>query len=218
MTRRFTRPGLQAAALALPLLLLLLGGCASGLLPKRDVQPTLLALDDAGWRAAPPAAPAGRAAASLTLIVDSPRAAAGLDTRYIAYLRRAHEVEYFALHQWVDTPARMLAPLIVRGLERDGMFRAVVRAPSAASGDWRLESELVHLQQDFTAPASRVRLTLRAHIVDIASRRLVAAREFDISVASPSADPYGGAQAANAAVRQLVDELALFCAQTAAAR
>ena len=79
------------------------------------------------------------AATAPTLIVSTPRAAAGFDTRRIVYLRQAHELEAFAYHEWVDTPALMLAPLIAQAIERSGAFRAVLRAPTAASGracDW----------------------------------------------------------------------------------
>ena len=191
----------------------LLAGC-SGLLPKPPPQATLLALDDGGVVVATTASPSRPTAA--TLVVEAPRAAAGYDTRNIAYTRRAHEVEYYALHQWVDTPAHMLAPLMVRALQRGGAFRAVVQAPSAASGELRLETELLQLQQDFTQAPSRVSLRLRALLVDSATRRALAAREFNFCVVAASEDPYAGAAAANVAARQLLAELAAFCAEAAA--
>ena len=201
--------GLAALALAT---LTLSGGCASGLLPKPAPPPVLLALDDA----MPLTAVRGTAPpVSDTLIVDTPRAAAGFDTRNIAYTRRTHEIEYFAQHQWVDTPAAMLAPLIVRAVQRGGAFAAVVRTPSAAQGQWRLESELVRLQQDFTTTPSQVRLTLRALLVESATRRVRATREFDITVPAARDDPYGGAAAANQALQQLLPALVAFCAEAA---
>ena len=197
---------------ACALAIVLLAGC-SGLLPKPPPQATLLALDDGGVEVAT-IARASRPTAA-TLVVEAPRAAAGYDTRNIAYTRRAHEVEYYALHQWVDTPAHMLAPLMVRALQRGGAFRTVVQAPSAASGEWRLETELLQLQQDYTQTPSRVSLRLRALLVDSATRRALAAKEFNISVLAASEDPYAGAAAANGAVRQLLAELATFCAEVA---
>ena len=143
-----------------------------------------------------------------------PRAAAGFGTRNIAYLRRPHQIEYFAVHQWVDSPAHMLAPLMARALQRGGAFRAVALAPTAASGEWRLETELLRLQQDFTVSPSRVRLTLRALLIDSTSRRVLAERELDASAASPSEDPEGGALAANRAVAQILGDLSSFCAET----
>jgi cholesterol transport system auxiliary component len=190
-----------------------LAGCGS-LLPKPPPAPSLFALDDAAAPAAPRAAISVKAP---TLIVSVPRAAAGFDGTRIVYVRQAHALEAFAYSQWVDTPALMLAPLIAQAIERTGAFRAVLRAPTAAAGELRLDTELIRLQHDFTAAPSRVRLTLRAVLVDTATRRVVAAREFDASVVSASDDAYGGVLAANEAVKTLLAELAGFCAQAAAA-
>jgi len=188
--------------------LALLAGCGS-LLPKPAAPPTLYALDD---DTAPP--PLQQPAATApTLIISTPRAAAGFDTRHIVYQRQAHQLDYFAQSQWADTPAQMLAPLLLRALERGGAFRAVLAAPAAATGDYRLDTELIRLQQDFATAPSRVRVTLRAVLVDTTTRRAVAAREFDLSLPAPSEDAYGGVRAANQAAQQLLVELAAFCAQ-----
>lgn len=225
MTKLFHRGGVAAHCAAscgrvrcalgvLAIALGLLGGCA-GLLPKPAAQPTLLALDDAALVSPPVTAAAQAARVGATLIVEVPRAAPGYDTRNIAYLRRAHEIEYFAMHQWADTPAHMLAPLIVRALQRSQTFRAVAMAPTSASGELRLETELVRLQQDFTQQPSRVRLTLRALLIDSATRRVLAGREFDLSNVAASDDPYAGAAAANQAVQQVLAQLVAFCAEAA---
>jgi len=149
-----------------------------------------------------------------TLVVDTPRAAAGFDTRNIAYVRRAHEIEYFAVHQWVDTPAQMLAPLIAQALQRSGSLRSVALAPTAAVGQFRLETELVRLQQDFTRNPSRAHLTLRVLLVDASTRQALAWRELDAVVVSPSEDPYGGAVAANAALALVLQQMVAFVAES----
>ena len=195
----------------------LLAGCGSlgSLLPPASPAPSLFALDDATPSPAAAPSPAPPATAP-TLIVNTPRAAAGFDTPRILYVRKAHELEAFAHSQWVDTPAQMLALLIGKALERTGAFRAVLLAPTAAAAELRLDTELLRLQHEFLVQPSRVRVTVRAVLVDIATRRVVAWREFDTSVASATEDPYGGVVAANQAVTKLLAELAAFCAQAAA--
>jgi len=150
-----------------------------------------------------------------TLIINPPHAAAGFDSSRIIYVRETHKLEYFSHNEWVDTPARMLAPLIVAAVESNGTFRAVVLTPSAAAGDLRLDTEIVRLQHDFGSQPSRVRFTLRAYIVDNTTRRVLASREFDESVAAASKDPYGGVVAANRAVQTVLEQLAGFCANAA---
>ncbi len=130
-------------------------------------------------------------------------------------MREAHKLEYFAHSEWVDPPARMLAPLLVAALTRSGAFRAVVLTPSAAAGDLRLDTEIIRLQHEFQTRPSRVRFTLRAYLVEENTRRVLAWREFEAADSAASDDPYGGIVAANRAVQTVLAELAAFCAEAA---
>ncbi|MDE2082301.1 MAG: membrane integrity-associated transporter subunit PqiC, partial [Burkholderiales bacterium] len=178
-----------------------LAGCGS-LLPRPAPALAQFTLEGAGSKAAPAAA---RAAAAVpgrgapTLMVDEPRAAPGYDSARMVYLRQPQRLQAFAFHAWVAPPARMLAPLLQRAMQATGAFRAVVLAPSAASGACRLETTLVRLVQDFGTHPSQVRLTLRAVLLDSASGRVLAADEFDQREPAASDDPAGGAAAARAA-------------------
>jgi cholesterol transport system auxiliary component len=193
---------------ALAVFTALLGGCSGSLLPKPPAPPTRFTLDVPG----PVAAPRPAAAGAPVLVVALPRAAPGFDSQRMLYLRRPQELEAYASNEWVDTPARMLAPLLVQSLQDSGAFSAVLLAPSAASGAWRLETELIRLQQDFGTQPSQVRLTLRAVLVDTTSRQVIAWREFDETVAAATDDAAGGAAAAHQATGRVLAALAAFCA------
>lgn len=193
-----------------------LAGCGASLLPKPAAAPALYGLDDG----ARPASPAPATAGAPSLLVATPRAAAGLDSRLIAYQRQPQRIEHYAQSEWLDAPPRLLAPLLLRAIEASGAFAVVLPAPAAASTRWRLDTELLRLQQNFattgnTGP-SQLRLTLRAVLVDSASRTVLATREFDVSQAAPSEDAAGGVAAAQRAALQLARELAAFCAGVAA--
>ena len=148
-----------------------------------------------------------------TLIINPPHAAAGFDSQRIIYVREPHKLEYFAHSEWVEPPARMLGPLLVAAIERSGAFRAVVLTPGAAAGDWRLDTEIIRLQHEFQTRPSRVRFTLRATLVDDRTRRVIAVREFESSIAATSDDPYGGVVAANRAVQGALIDLSLFLSE-----
>lgn len=150
------------------------------------------------------------------LVVAVPTAAAGFDGPRIVYVRRAHELEFFARNEWADAPARMLAPLLVRALERSGRFQAVADARTPAAAGLRLDSEIVRLQQEFIGRPSRVRLTVRVQLSDVASRRVLGAREFEEVEVAPSDDPYGGVVAANRAVRRVLDDVVTYCIEASA--
>ncbi|MDX1696803.1 MAG: ABC-type transport auxiliary lipoprotein family protein [Thiohalobacterales bacterium] len=146
------------------------------------------------------------------VIVSIPRAHGGYDTARIAYKQQQHGLRYFAMSRWADTPARMLAPLMAEALNGSGAFQALYARPGSLSADYRLDSELIRLHQDFTRQPSEVRVTLRARLISLRDNRMLAARTFDVTEAADSEDAYGGVQATNRAVGRLLGELARFCA------
>jgi cholesterol transport system auxiliary component len=210
MTRRALCLGLPA----------LLAGCAGSLLPQPPAAPARFTLDggaaDDGPNASLPA-PAGDPGAPV-LVVAVPRAAPGCDSTRMVYLRQPLALQAYAFHEWVDTPAQMLAPMLVQALQRSAAFNAVLLAPSAGSGALRLETDLLRLQQDFTTRPSHVRLTLRAVLLASATRQVLAWREFDLSQPAPSDDAPGGVAAAHQATRHVLLTLAAWCAEQASRR
>ena len=192
--------------------LLALQGC-SVLKPEKSIATSYYSLDSVAMVA--PTTVAGQTFKP-TLIINPPSAAAGFGSSRIIYLRQPHKVEYFAHSEWVESPARMLAPLLVASLQSSGIFRAVVLTPSAVAADWRLNTEIVRLQHEFLGGVSQVRFTLRAHYIDEKNRRVIAIREFDVSIKSPTENPYGGVNAANAAVSKVLRDLSIFSAEAAA--
>ncbi|KXB31796.1 hypothetical protein AT959_05470 [Dechloromonas denitrificans] len=191
----------------------LLGACGA-LNPGRESQRAFYSLDGAGVvdaRMLP--APLPVSIAAPTLIVNPPHAAAGFDSQRIIYVREPHRLEYFANSEWADTPARMIAPLIVAALEKNATFRAILLTPSAAVGELRLDVEIVRLQHEFDRSPSQVRFTLRAYLIDTETRQVLAREEFDESVPAPHDTPYGGVIAANNAVQKVMTRLAVFCTE-----
>lgn len=197
---------------------LLLGatGACNTLRTTAAPPPAYYSLDRATDPAAATAVARSIPADAPTLMVTPPHAVSGFDSRRMIYVRTAQKLEYFARSEWIDTPARMLAPLIVAATTASGVFRAVVPTPSSASGDLRLDTTIIRLQQEFGNGASRVRFTLRADLVESVGRRVVAWREFDVTVDAGSEDPRGGATAAGLAVAAALEELARFCGAAAA--
>jgi cholesterol transport system auxiliary component len=208
MNPEFAARWCRLLAAGLPLLAV----CAcSALRPTETPHLVLYSLDSPRGKVPASSTPA----AAPTLIINPPHASPGFDSSRIVYVREPHRLESFAHNRWVDSPSRMLAPLLVAALENTGAFRAVVLTPSAAIGDLRLDTEIVRLQHEFQARPSAARFTLRAYLVDNKTRRVVASREFDAVVPSAGEDPAGGVAAANRAVQDVLGSLAAFCAEAA---
>lgn len=203
---RFAPYVTRCQAVAMVMALATLGGC-SALSPTRTAHPTFYSLD-ANLPSMPPVptlSPAGQ-----TLIINPPHAAAGFDSQRIMYLREPFKLAYFAQSEWVDLPARMLGPLLVSTIAKTGSFRAVALTSATASGDLRLDTEIIRLQHEFLTQPSQVRFTLRAYLIDDKTRRVLAWREFDASTSSTSEDAYGGVVAANLAVQVVLKDLSQF--------
>jgi len=139
-----------------------------------------------------------------TLLVSVPKAQPGFDTPRMAYLVRPHEVSYYAFNQWADTPSRMLAALLAQAMEMTGLWRAVVQAPSTVRTEYRLDCDNLVLEQQFFS-ASRVRLALRAQLIDVKRQSVIDARDFEVFEDAPSDDAYGGVIAANRATAKLLE-------------
>jgi cholesterol transport system auxiliary component len=144
----------------------------------------------------------------LVLLVSLPQAEPGFESPRMVYLKRLYELEYYAMNQWADSPARMFAPLLVQALGRTGVWRAVIPLPGSVRGDYRLDSYGFSLQQEFLQEPSRVRMTLLAQLVDLKESRIVGTRAFEAVESAPSEDAYGGVMAANRAIATMLDHIA----------
>ena len=152
----------------------------------------------------------------LTMLVNTPIARPGFDSPNMIYIEKPHELAYFTQNKWVDSPARMLAPLLVQALEHSTKYRAVIPMRSTAAADLRLDTEIIRLQHEFLTRPSQIRLTVRAQLLDVQHKRVLTTREFDVIEVAPSDDPYGGVIAAQRAVKTVLLQIADFCASASA--
>jgi cholesterol transport system auxiliary component len=187
-------------------LILALGGCANfpGQNAGKPVQTYMLAPELPAPTPAPATGP--------VLLVSTPRAEAGYDSRRMAYTERPFELRYFARNSWADDPARMLEPLVVRRLEALGSYRAVITPGAGADAGQRLDTWLEALVQEFQVTPARVRIVLRMQLTDLDGRQILASERIVTTAPMPSADPYGGVIAANRALEQALDRVADICA------
>ena len=141
------------------------------------------------------------------MLVGVPEPAPGFESSQMAYIQIPHEVNYFALSQWVETPARMLRPLLVRRLEQSGIWRSVIPMPTSIRGDYRLDLTHVVLVQEFLQQPSHVRLEWRGQLVNLNDRQVIGTRNFVREEETLTEDAYGGVLAAQQAVKSLLNDL-----------
>jgi cholesterol transport system auxiliary component len=136
-----------------------------------------------------------------------PQSAPGFSTARMAYVTDPPRIDYFAYHEWADTPARLLASAIAKQLDDSGRFAAVMSTSMDVRADYRLDTELQRLVQVFDAGDSRLELSVKVSLVDIENRSLLYTRSFTYTEAADRANAEAGVAAANRATGRFLDDL-----------
>jgi cholesterol transport system auxiliary component len=148
-----------------------------------------------------------------SLFVSPPEALRGYDGIKMNYSTQAFEVKSFAHHAWLGAPALMIQPLLTQSLQSSGYFKAVSSGIYSDKTDYRLDSQLLMLQQNFMTKPSRVFLVMKLVFNDTRNNQVIASKIFQYRIPCPQETPYGGVLAANQAVKQFTADAVKFVAQ-----
>lgn len=121
-----------------------------------------------------------------------------------------YELRSFGDHRWVAPPAELLLPLLTDRIRATGYFHAVVATPYLGVSNYQLNTRLLALQQEFLQPQSEVRLKMQATIMNVATGRVIASREFQAVVPASENNPYAGVIATNQAAHIVTNQIAQF--------
>lgn len=145
--------------------------------------------------------------------------AAGYEQPLMAYREGdALALRYFATARWVSAPGELVTERLGEALERTGRFRAVLTGAPPPVADYRLELELLRLEQDYRGGgAGEARIGLRIRLLD-REGELIAQRRLEATAAAEAAGPAAAAAAANRALADLAAELDGWLHQQLAAR
>ncbi len=143
-----------------------------------------------------------------SILVAKPLAAAGFDSNAQYYSSTPYELQMYRDSRWIESPADLLLPLLVRYLEGSGQFNSVLsESISPITGDLRLDTELLMMRQEFFTQPSQVHVSVRAQLLNMRQQTILGIQEFDVIVPASSDDAIGGVKAANQAVEQILTEM-----------
>jgi cholesterol transport system auxiliary component len=179
MTHAARRRGAASLLLCLPMLL---AGCG-GLLPKAPDRP-LYRLNPVVTLQQPP-----RRVPAL-LVIATPTASAGLDTKRIALIRSPVAIEYYADGEWIDRPPFLVKEALIEGFQKSRAFAGVGSEGLGLNADYVLNTDI----RDFTAiydspdgpPLVRVRLA--AELITMPGRDIAAATSVTREARAGAAD------------------------------
>lgn len=196
--------GKKLAQLSLLLGFLLLSGCGSfGPLPAEDN--TRYTITESG-NIIPTT---DKTTASL--YVAPTLSAPGYGSSDMLYVDKQYTLKHFNKNRWVAAPAQLMTPLIAQAMQKNQHFQAVISGASNVNTNWQLDTQLLILQQEFiNTHNSQIKLSMRAQLVNVKTQRVIATKQIDVLEPAPTADPNGGAVAANHAVAQALTELSAF--------
>lgn len=145
-----------------------------------------------------------------TIFISQPDAVSGYNTEQMLYVKKPYKVTPFSKNAWVGSPADMLFPLIVQSLQASRFFAAISSAPNGDKADYRLDTQLISLQQNFLVQPSRLDMVIKATLSDIDQNRVVGSHIFNLSESCPIDSPYGGVIAANHATKRFTNQMVRF--------
>ena len=174
-----------AKGLAAALMVLMLASCSIGL-PGSGEPPRIFILspkstfDD------------GIPEVDWQLLIDSPIAAAGLNTSRVALRQSQIELEYFANAAWTDAAPKMVQRLMIESFENSGRIISVGRQAVGLRADFILATELREFQAEYEGKGDSdppdIRIRLNAKLVKMPQRTIVASKTYEYLVAAPGTD------------------------------
>ncbi len=184
-------------------LALTLSGCVNlGLGGDKDA-PSIIyyVMEDAG-RTISAAAPAPHS----VLMADT-QAGSFYDTDDMAFSNQPGTRGYYLFARWTERPGKRFSDLLLGRLEREKIFAAVAQSGSNTRGDWLLTTEILDFYHDAAKQPGTARMELRAEVIDLNTRTLLARRTFTQSVPVSSYDAAGAHKAFNEAVTLTLNDV-----------
>ena len=123
------------------------------------------------------------------LLIETPVAAAGLDSARIALRQTPTTLDYYAEVAWTDRAPLMVQTLLVESFENAGRIVSVGRESIGLRADFVLKTELREFQVErFDVPVETPRVRINAKLVRIPEREIIASENFEMVYQSGSSD------------------------------
>ncbi len=117
------------------------------------------------------------------LVLETPRANAGIDTTRIALQRAPLQIEYYARAQWSDRAPQMIQTLIIESFENSERIVAVGRDVVGLRADFVLKTELREFQIEyFNGGPPRGHIAMAARLVQQPRRAIIGSKTFEARV------------------------------------
>lgn len=138
----------------------------------------------------------------IALWVTAPEAVAGYQTQQMLYIDKPFQRASFVKNSWTNPPGDMLYPLMVQSLQKTGFFYAVMSSVYSQGADYRLDTQVLSLEQNFLKKPSVIEFSAKVVLTQVADNKVIASKIISQQIPCLAETPYGGVVAANKASRQ----------------
>lgn len=160
-------------------------------------------LEDAGRQVTPLSSPPSE---RVLVLVDT-NAGAFYDTDGIAFSKQPGTRGYYQFARWSERAGKRFSDLLLNRLEMEKTYSAVASTSSNVRGDLLLTTDIVEFFHDANQQPGVARMELRAELIDLKTRSLLARKTFSQSVAVTSFDAAGAHKALNQAATQTLNDM-----------
>ena len=115
----------------------------------------------------PPIAPETGREKPAVIHVERLQARAPYTTRHIIYAESPYQRSKYAYHQWMNPPADMLTPLLIRDIESSAIADAVVPRPAGKAATYRVEGTIIDFYENNEDKRWEAVLVLRLSLTEI---------------------------------------------------
>ena len=147
---------------------------------------------------------------TIRIIVRDTRGNRFINSHKIVFSEEPSQRGYYQLAQWVDPPTKQLSLMLLERIERSDIAESVTRTGSASVGDMQLNSELLEFYHDIRESPGVVQVRLRAELIDIRNRRILAKKDFVVVEDAESYNAEGAVTAFTLAVNKLLNQLVIW--------
>ncbi|MFZ4076357.1 MAG: ABC-type transport auxiliary lipoprotein family protein [Legionellaceae bacterium] len=148
-----------------------------------------------------------------SILISQPDAMAGYQTEQMVYVDKPFAFNTFVESTWISSPANMLYPLLVQSFQQDKTFSAVISSPYNDKVDYRLDTQILALRQNFLVKPSVLELSVKIVLTRIEDSQVLGSQLIQERIPCGSDTPYGGVVAANKATQLLIQKIRHFAIQ-----
>lgn len=142
-----------------------------------------------------------------TLLILPSGSAQVFQSKQMAYQVYKNQIQYFALHQWVDTPIAEWTQLFLEYQNQAQHFKSVIISPSLVETDLTIQFYVLENLQDFSETPAIARFKLLAIFTDNKKKKIMGSHIFLTQSILQKNNPESGVIAMQNAYEQMLKKV-----------